>query len=84
MGTLRRYRYLESTTYPALRRALREGHETLDDRAIERLVSETLPSSTAEHVEDFLGTLQALGRQAAHYPASCKEPLEEPAWGPSG
>jgi hypothetical protein len=58
-------RYLRETDFPAVRRVMGPERNRLDDDAVEGLLSELFPDADPEDVEDFMGSMQAFGRQAA-------------------
>lgn len=59
-----RIRKSETTVYPAVRDALRNG-DSWDDDQVERLLEQLFPDSDPDDVEDFMQGLQKFGRQAA-------------------
>jgi hypothetical protein len=53
------------TGYPAIRRVMGPGRLSLDDTALESVVSQTFEGAEAMAVEDFLGSVQRFGKQIA-------------------
>jgi hypothetical protein len=54
-----------ATDFPAVRRVMGSERHRLDDDALEAILAELFPGSDPEDVEDFMGSLQRFGRQAA-------------------
>jgi len=57
--------YLRETDFPAVRRVMGADRHRLDDDAVEDLLTELFPDADPEDVEDFMGSVQKFGRQAA-------------------
>ena len=53
------------TDYPAIRRVMGREREQLSDGALEALLERAFPDAEPLEVEDFMGSLQRLARQAA-------------------